>query len=168
MAKQKITNFIIGSMFSSKVQRLVVGLVRALVNSHPVEILKCLLPQIFKSIVKILDESEIALLSDYKGDLELTWNLVLFSELLQAPGDSLLIYQQLIKSTFDRCTRIIHKDSYRAIAAGIEHLLQSLLNIYPVDYTRSRNKLDEPFIDFLPIRASLSFFLCRSCISVDI
>ncbi|CAF1344375.1 unnamed protein product [Rotaria sp. Silwood1] len=46
----------------------------------------------------------------------------------------------------------LNEDSYEAIAKAIQNLLRSLLNIYPMNYRLTREKLDEPFIDFLPIR----------------
>ncbi|CAF3576941.1 unnamed protein product [Rotaria sp. Silwood1] len=152
MIKTKITNFISGSIFLPNVRQLVAGLVRAMVKCYPIEILETLLPQTCESIEKILHKSEITLLNDHNGDLELTWYLVLFAELVQARGDILLIYQKMIKSIFHQCIRILHKDSYEAIAKAIQNLLRSLLNIYPMNYRLTREKLDEPFIDFLPIR----------------
>ncbi|CAF4684970.1 unnamed protein product [Rotaria sp. Silwood1] len=46
----------------------------------------------------------------------------------------------------------LNEDSYEAIAKAIQNLLRSLLNIYPMNYRLTREQLDEPFIDFLPIR----------------
>ncbi|CAF1171345.1 unnamed protein product [Rotaria sordida] len=152
MIKKKITNFIAGSIFLPKVRQLVAGLVRAIVKCYPIEILETLLPQTCESIEMILHKSEITLLNDHDGDLELTWYLFLLAELVQARGDTLLIYQQMIKSVFHLCIRILHKDSYEAIGRAIKNLLQSLLNVYPMNYRFTGENLEESFVDFLPIR----------------
>ncbi|CAF1238427.1 unnamed protein product [Rotaria sordida] len=152
MIKKKITNFIAGSIFLPKVRQLVAGLVRAIVKCYPIEILETLLPQTCESIEMILHKSEITLLNDHDGDLELTWYLFLLAELVQARGDTLLIYQQMIKSVFHVCIRILHKDSYEAIGRAIKNLLQSLLNVYPMNYRFTGENLEESFVDFLPIR----------------
>ncbi|CAF4636892.1 unnamed protein product [Rotaria sp. Silwood1] len=152
MIMKEITHFITGSIFLPKVRKLVAGLVRAMVKCHPIETLKCLLPQTCESIKKILGQTDITLLNDHNGDLELTWYLILFAELVQARGDTLLAYQQMIKSVFHQSIRILHKDSYEAISIAIKHLLRSLLNVYPIDDRLNRKNFDESFVDDLPIR----------------
>ncbi len=137
------------------------GLVRALVKNKPDETLKYILPQTCNSIEKIMNSSEaIALFTDHKGDLELLWYLSLFSELICARGDTLLIYQQMIMSIFQQCITIINKNAYEAIANAANHLLKSLLHIYPIDYRLTIENIDGSFADFLPIRVSFNFLFC--------
>ncbi|CAF4100985.1 unnamed protein product [Rotaria sp. Silwood2] len=152
MVTKEITHFITGSIFLPKVRQLVAGLVRAIVKCRPIETLKYLLPRTCESIEKILDQTDITLLNDHNGDLELTWYLTLFAELVQARGDTLLAYQQMIKSVFHRSIRILHKDSYEAISIAIKNLLRSLLNVYPTEYRLNRENFDESFVNVLPIR----------------
>jgi hypothetical protein len=102
----------------------------------------------------------IALFTDHKGDLELLWYLSLFSELICARGDTLLIYQQMIMSIFQQCITIINKNAYEAIANAANHLLKSLLHIYPIDYRLTIENIDGSFADFLPIRLSFNFLFC--------
>jgi hypothetical protein len=152
-----MTDFLSCAFLSPKVRKLVAGLVRALVKNNPEEILKCFLPKTCNSIEQIMNTSEVnVLLTDHKGDLELTWYLILFSELVCARGDVLLNYQKVIMSIFHRCISIINKNSYEAIANAANHLLKSLLHIYPIDYRLTTENINEPFINFLPIRVTFN------------
>ncbi|CAF5080692.1 unnamed protein product, partial [Rotaria sp. Silwood1] len=120
----------------------------------PIETLKCFLPKTCESIESIMNHADTSgLLIDHKGDIELNWYLILFAEFLRARGDTLLIYKQMIMSVFHRCIYLIHKDSYEAVASAAKHLLKSLSHVYPMEYQLTVENLDEPFINFLPIRA---------------
>ncbi|CAF3673338.1 unnamed protein product [Rotaria sp. Silwood1] len=154
MIREKITDFLTHACWPSKVRKLVTGLVRAIVMGDSVETLKYLLPKTCESINKIINDSEgNVLLNDHKGDKELTWYLVLFSELVRARGDTLMIYKETIISVFHRCIQIIHKGSYKAIASAAKHILKSLTHVYIIDTRLAIENIDESFIDFLPIRA---------------
>ncbi|CAF1141433.1 unnamed protein product [Adineta ricciae] len=153
IVRQKIINFVTGSIFSSKVRSLAIGLVRAIVKCHPEDTLKYLLPQTCQTIEKIFHKAERNLLHDHKGDQELTWYICLFAELLQARGDVLLEYKEMIQNCFHSCVRILHIDSYETVALAIKYLLQSLINVYPIDSSLIIENLDGSFADFLPIRA---------------
>ncbi|CAF4393795.1 unnamed protein product, partial [Adineta steineri] len=78
MVREKITNFLAGSFFTPKVGKLVTGLVRAILKGRPEETLKYLLPQTCERIEKIMSHAETTILTDHKGDTELTWCLTLF------------------------------------------------------------------------------------------
>ncbi|CAF2908164.1 unnamed protein product, partial [Rotaria sp. Silwood2] len=153
MIREKITNFLAASSFSPKISKLLNGLVRAILKGNPEETLKYLLPHTCERIEKILNHSETTILTDHKGDTELTWCLILFSELTRARGDALLIYKPMILSVFHRCVRIIHKESYEAVANAAKNLLKSLSYVYPIEYRLTVENIEEPFTDFLPIRA---------------
>ncbi|CAF4657490.1 unnamed protein product [Rotaria sp. Silwood1] len=153
VVRQKISNFLATYSFSPKTSKFLTGLVQAILKSNPVETLKYLLPQTYERIEKILHQSETFILNDHKGDPELTWCLILFSELVSARGDTLIIYKSLILSIFHRCIHIIHKDSYEAMAKAAKNLLKSLSYVYPIDYRLTTENIEKPFIDFLPIRA---------------
>src|ERR1700722_4272710 len=112
MIQKKITNYLFSSFFSLKVKKLVIGLVQAILKNNPSETLKYLLPQ---TCEKIMNNSEISVLTDHRGDLELIYYLILFSELVRTRGDALLIYKQIIMTVFHRCIHIIHKDSYEIL-----------------------------------------------------
>ncbi|CAF4333106.1 unnamed protein product, partial [Rotaria sordida] len=91
--RKKITDFVSCAFSSLKVRKLVTGLVQAIVKCNPDETIKYLLPKTYDSIEKIMNTSESSvLLTDHKGDIELNWYLILFSELVRARGDTLLIY----------------------------------------------------------------------------
>ncbi|CAF3884238.1 unnamed protein product [Rotaria sordida] len=152
--REKITDFLSCAFLSSKVRKLVTGLVQAIVKCNPDETIKYLLPKIYDSIEKIMNTSESnVLLTDHKGDIELNWYLILFSELVRARGDTLLIYKQMIMSIFHQYISIINKNAYEAIANAANHLLKSLSHIYPIDYRLTLENIDESFNNFLPIRA---------------
>jgi hypothetical protein len=93
---------------------------------------------------------------DHKGDLELNWYLTLFSELVCARGDILLIYKEMIMSVFHRCISVINKDAYEAIANAANHLLKALVHVYPMDYRLTNENINEPFTEFLPIRVGFN------------
>ncbi|UJR17800.1 hypothetical protein I4U23_004699 [Adineta vaga] len=154
VVRKKITNFLAVPSIGSNVDNSVTYiLVRPILQTNPIETLKYLLPQTCERIEKILDDWEATIFTDYQGDPELTWYVVLFSELLQARGDTLLIYKPIILSVFHRCVQLIHKESYNAMANAAQYLLRSLSNAYPIEYRLTLENIDEPFTDFLPIRA---------------
>ncbi|CAF0928107.1 unnamed protein product [Adineta steineri] len=148
----KIINFLSSQCLSPKVRDIASGLVRALVKGNPMETLKYLLPEICKSIENKCNNFESTLLTDYKDDIELTWYLVVFAELLRARGDVLLIYKQLIMSVFHQYIQIVNKNSYNAVAKAVINLLESLSCSYSVDYRLLVINSDESFDNFLPIR----------------
>ncbi|CAF4661195.1 unnamed protein product, partial [Rotaria sp. Silwood2] len=153
MVREKIINYLATYSFSLKTNKLLTGLIQAILKSNPVETLKYLLLQTYERIEKILNQSDMFILNDHKGDPELTWCLILFSELVGAHGDTLIIYKSMILSIFHRCIHIIHKDSYKAMAKAAKNLLKSLSYVYPIDYRLTVENITEPFTDFLPIRA---------------
>ncbi|CAF3512541.1 unnamed protein product, partial [Rotaria sordida] len=153
MVREKITYFLAGSFFTPKVGKLVTGLVRAILKGNPDGTLKYLLPQTCERIEKIMSNSETTILTDHKGDTELTWCLILFSELVRARGDTLLTYKPMILSIFHRCVRIVHKETHEAVANAAKNLLKSLSYVYPIEYRLTVENIEEPFTDFLPIRA---------------
>jgi hypothetical protein len=89
-----------------------------------------------------------ALLTDDKDDMELNWYLILFSELVDARGDVLLNYKQMIMSIFHRCIPIVNKHAYESIGYAATCLLVSLLHVYPIN---NRIHIDES----LPIRVNV-------------
>ena len=101
-----------------------------------------------------MTHSETTILTDHKGDTELTWCLTLFSELVRARGDTLIAYKPIIISVFHRCVRIIHKETHEAVANAAKNLLKSLSYVYPNEYRLTVDNIEEPFTDFLPIRVS--------------
>jgi hypothetical protein len=158
MIREKITNFLATYSFSRKVNQLLTGLVQAMIKGNPIETLKYLLPQTCERIEKILCQSEISILTDHKGDSELTWCLILFSELMSARGDTLIIYKSMILSIFHQCIHIVHKDSYEAMGKAAKNLLKSLSYVYPIDYRLTVENIEEPFLEFLPIWVSNDHF----------
>lgn len=128
------------------------GLIEAILKSNPIETLKYLLLQTYEHIDKILTQSDGLILNDHKGDAELTWCFILFSELVGARGDVLITYKSMILSIFHRCFHVVHKLSYEAIAKAAKNLLKSLSHVYPIEYRLTVENIEEPFADFLPIR----------------
>lgn len=152
IVREKITNFLATYSYSLKVSKLLTSLVQAIVKHHPIETLKYLLPQTCERIENILNHSDPSILTEHKGDNELTWFLILFSELMLARGDTLLTYKSLIFSIFNRCIHVVNKDCYEAMGKAARNLLKSLTYVYPIEYRLTPENLEEPFSDFLPIR----------------
>ncbi len=146
-------NFVTGVYLSPKVRDIVSCLIQALVKGNPIETLKYFLPKTCESIEQILQNSES---TNHREDVELTWYLFLFSKFVHTRGDALLIYKNMIMSVFHQCTHIINKNSYGTLANARVHLLQSLSQVYPIDYRLTVENINEPFVDFLPIRVSYS------------
>jgi hypothetical protein len=152
-----VINFASSACLLPRVRDSISCIVLALVKGNPIETLKYFLPKTCKSIEQILNNSEsIVLLTDHKEDIELTWYLFLFAKLTHARGDALLTYKKMIMSVFHQCIHIINKNSYETIANAAENLLESLSQVYPIDYRLTIENIDEPFVDFLPIRVSYS------------
>lgn len=152
MIREKITNFLATYSFSWKANKLLTGLVQAMIKSRPKETLKYLLPQTSERIEKILQQSDASILTDHKGDTELTWCLILFAELMSARGDTLIQYKSMILNIFHQCIHIVHKDSYEAMGKAAKNLLKALSYVYPVDRRLTTENIEEPFVEFLPIR----------------
>ncbi|UJR24029.1 hypothetical protein I4U23_026994 [Adineta vaga] len=76
-------------------------------------------------------------------------NLYLFAELVHARADTLLIYKDIVLICFHHS---IYVDFYKSITLVIKHLLQSLLNVYPIGYDQMIENVDKSFIDFLSIQ----------------
>lgn len=152
--------FVTGACLSPKVRDIVSWLILALIRGNPIEGLKYFLPKTCESIEKILNNYELSELStDSKEDIELTWYLFLFAELLHTHGHTLLIYKKQIISVFHRCIPTINKNTYDIVSDAARYLLESLTHIYPIDYRLTTENLDESFVNFLPIRVtSLLFF----------
>jgi hypothetical protein len=152
-------NFVTGVYLSPKVRDIVSCLIQALVKGNPIEALKYFLPKTCESIEQILQNSELTLSSNNDHeDIELTWYLCLFGDLVCARGDVLITYKKIIMSIFHQCIPIINKNAYQAVANAAIHLLQSLSQVYAIDYRLTVENIDEPFVDFLPIRVSYSLF----------
>jgi hypothetical protein len=152
-------NFVTGVYLSPKVRDIVSCLIQALVKGNPIEALKYFLPKTCESIERIRQNSESTLSSNNDHeDIELTWYLCLFGDLVRARGDVLVTYKTMIMSIFHQCIHIINKNSYQAVANAARHLLQSLTQVYPIDYRLTVENIDESFVDFLPIRVSYSLF----------
>ncbi|CAF4773691.1 unnamed protein product [Rotaria sp. Silwood2] len=148
MIREKITNFLATYCYSPKTSKLLMGLIQAMLKSNPIETLNYLLPQTYECIEKILSQSNMIILNDHKGDSELTWHLIMFSELVCARGDTLIIYKSMILSIFHQCIHIIHKDSYESIGKAAQNLLKSLTYVYPIDYRLIIENIEESFNDF--------------------
>ncbi|UJR08489.1 hypothetical protein I4U23_012756 [Adineta vaga] len=152
--RNMMIDFLTCAFLSPKVRKIVAGLVCVIVQSHPEETLEYLLPKTCHSIEMIMNSSDAStFLTDHKGDLELTWYLILFSNLISVRGDILLDYKPMIMSVFQRCISIIEKNAYKAVALAANRLLESLTQIYPIEYQLTLKNINEPFIEFLPIRA---------------
>ncbi len=150
--REKIFDFLACAILSPKARKFAAGLIRPLVKNNPEEILEYILPKTCQAIETIMNNSELTELStDDKGDLELIWYLILFCELLDARGDVLLNYKEMIMSVFHRCMPIVNKHVYGAVGSAAYGLLVSLLHVYP---TNNRISIDES----LPIRVCFTFF----------
>lgn len=141
-----------GSCLSPKVRNIAATLMRGLVAGRPAETLQCFLPQVCESIARLC--SEVEPVDGHKDNIELNWHLSLFTELVRARGDRLLAYRPAILSVFDRCMNLTHPKSYYIVAFAACNTLDSLTQIYPVDFRLTVPDAD----DCLPIRVnSLSF-----------
>jgi len=155
MIREKVVGFLSNSCLPSKVKKLVAGLISAIIVRDPEQTLKSLLPRTCETINRMMDEfGYMASLTDHKGDKELHWTLILFSELLRARGDTLLVYKPMIVSIFHRCKHIIHKGSYQALAMAAEYLLKSLTHMYLIDSAppTTSEMTNGSHEDVLPIR----------------
>jgi hypothetical protein len=144
--------FVTGECLSPKVRNIVACLIRALVKGNPIETLKYFLPKTCESIERILQNSE----TDHKEDIELNWYLSLFGELVDARGDILITYKTMIMPIFHRCFNMMDKIPYKRVASAATYLLQSLSQVYSIDYRLTVENIDEPFADVLPIRVNCS------------
>ena len=152
-------SFAFGRCFSSNVRDIVSSLLEALIKGNPSETLKYFLPKTSESIEQIFNNSESNLfVTNEKENLELTWYLLLFAKLVRVRGDVLLLYKKPIMSIFHQCIHLVNKTSYGIVANAAKSLLESLTQLYPMEYRLTIENIDPPFIDSLPIRVSYFFF----------
>ncbi|CAF1048161.1 unnamed protein product [Adineta steineri] len=154
IVRDKIINYITGECLSPKVRDIISSLVQGLIKGNPIETLKYLLPKTCQSIENILNDSQSNLfLIDDKDNIELISYLTLFSDLVRARGDTLIIYKNEIIQIFNQSIHIINKNSYETIANAAKNLLESLTHIYPIHSRLTTQNIDESFNDYLPIRS---------------
>lgn len=114
--------------------------------------MKYFLPKIIESIEQISDNS---ILTNEKENVELNWYLLLFNKLVRAPGEILLSYKSSLLSVFHRCLPVVNKNAYGIVAQAGKGLLESLTQLYPMDYRLTMEKIEEPFTECLPIRVRI-------------
>ncbi len=132
LIRERMMFFVTGVCLSAKVRPIVSCLMKALVKGNPIETLKYFLPKTCESIQKIFPIEE-------KEDIELTWYLSLFVELVRARGDVLLDYKTIIMSVFHHLIHITNKNTYQTVANAAKHLLQSLSHVYSIDHRLTVN-----------------------------
>lgn len=138
LIRERMMLFVTGVYLSTKIRPIVSCLMSALVKGNPIETLKYFLPKTCEAIQKITPNEE-------KEDIELTWYLSLFVQLVHARGDVLINYKTIIISVFHHLIHITDKNTYKTVANAVEHLLQSLCSVYAIDQRLTVN-------DDLPIR----------------
>ena len=106
LIQTKMMFFVSGTCLSSQVRPIVSCLIRGLVKGNPVEKLKYFLPKTCQSIVNIkpaVDDNE---------DIELTWFLSVFTELIHARGDILINYKTIILEVFHHSIHMINEKTF--------------------------------------------------------
>jgi len=137
LIQTKMMFFVSGTCLSSQVRPIVSCLIRGLVKGNSIETLKYFLPKTCQSIVNIkpaVDDNE---------DIELTWFLSVFTELIHARGDILINYKTIILEVFHHSIHMINKKTYGIVATAAEHLLQALCQVYSIDFRLTTENIDE-------------------------
>jgi len=136
LIQEKMMFFVTGSCLSPQVRSIVSCLVQGLVKGNPMETLKYFLPKTCESIINIKSIDE-------KEDIELNWYLSLFVELVRARGDILVNYKSMILSVFHHSIHIKNKKTYEILANATTYLLQSLCQVYAIDYRLTTDNINE-------------------------
>ena len=138
------------------------SIVVALVAAHPIETLEDFFPKTFQSIENLLknvSQFPNDSLRSEEEDRELIWYLMIFSKLVCARGDVLLLYKEMIISIFEQSMKIINQNIYKVLSKAGGNCIKSLCEIFPMNYRLTNGNLNQSFEQFLPIRVS---FLLKS------
>lgn len=136
------------------------SIVVALVKAHPNETLEDFFPKTFQSIENLLKNllqfANDSLKSE-EEDRELMWYLTIFSKLVCARGDVLLLYKDKIISIFEQSIKIVNQNVFKVLSKAGRNCVQSLSEISPINYRLTNENLNQSLEHFLPIRVSFLF-----------
>jgi len=133
--RERLLNLTDNPSLSTEVRDIVTSLIESIVRANPNETLKYFLPKIRQSV----DENRTNL-----ENTEFTWYLAIFSKLVSARGEILINYKTDIFYIFDQCLPIENKKSYEILSSAAKCFLQSLTQIYPIEYKLTNEDLEIP------------------------
>lgn len=128
----KISNYMNGNVYNAKAGKLVMSVCRSLVKSARGDhAFKTFFTPLYGNLKRIRDSSNYAtMLKNERGDIEISWNIQLFQELLRADGTILLNYIEQIKDIINWYMECTHKITIQYLCSAIRHLLRSLTFLY--------------------------------------
>jgi proteasome activator subunit 4 len=155
----KIKNFINGNSYNIRTGRILASICGSLARSglgH--EAFETFLNYVYENLSKLkLSSSYEQTLRNERGDLEVTWNFQLLSELLKCDGTIIVNHMERIGNLISWFRESINKETFGFIGNCFRELLLSLTHIYPketclVDYSLMYDDEKEFFSKHLPIR----------------
>jgi hypothetical protein len=156
----KVRNYIDGNTFNVRAGRIVASLCFSLTSSNKFGKVAfgIFFDYVYQNLSKIKSTKHYDdFLTTERGDIEVTWNLQLFAELMNTNGEILSSYMKRIEEIIDWYRPTIHKESYIYLCNASRNVVTSLTNIYPremcsVTYDLTFDNENDFFKDHLPIR----------------
>ncbi len=154
----KMKNYIYGNVYNLKAGKVIASVCRELVKSScgPLAFKTFFLP-VYENLKRIRENSNFeSVLTNERGDIELAWNLHLFSELVKADGTILLDYTSQVEECLIWFKKCKHKQTMQYVCWSIISFLRSLTMYYPTETRSTPQILDfddpESFKAHLPTR----------------
>jgi len=157
----KVDKYIRGNTFNVRAGRIVSSICGNLSTSGIKEqALSTFLDYIHENLSKIKNSNNYeAILQNERGDIEISWNMQLLSELTKINGDLLAKNLPRINEMIGWFRNTVHKDTNNLIGFCFRNILMYLTNVSPVEmcsvnYSLIFDNEEEFFSNHLPIRVS--------------
>lgn len=157
----KVKAYMNGSTFNMRAGRIVSGICAWLSLSGIDNLAFCtFIDYVYENLNKIrLGKNYESILENERGDIEVSWNLQLLSELTKAPGPVIVQHIGKLNEVLTWFRNTVHKESVNYIGFCMRNILISLGDTCPtetcsVNYSIHFDDEKEFFTNHLPIRVS--------------
>ena len=132
----KMRNYLNSNIYNPRSGRILASVCACLVGSAiDSQSFEIFFSYCYDNLSKIKDNKTFEQLAhDERGDIEVIWNLQLFSELMKANGPVLLKHMDKITLLFSWFKYSINKEIIGFMSSAYRYLIMSLSGIYPIEY----------------------------------
>ena len=157
---KKTQLYLAGSTFNARAGRILCSLITYLTfTDYGKEAFDIFFKYVYENLSKIRNNAKHyeQFISDERGDIEVTWNLQLFAELMKTDGSILAENMEKINELIDWFRNSVHKETISYLSSAMRNIVTSQVNI-STNELRSVNyslMFDDPAVFFkehLPIR----------------
>ncbi|XP_029642324.1 proteasome activator complex subunit 4 [Octopus sinensis] len=145
-------NYVSQTVYETRVGgKFVSDLIKAAVKVNPDKSLKLFIPHFCSNIRRLLAANE-DIKEEEKLDVELLWNILMLSQVVRAPGHTLLSFVDDLTDLLSPLLELKCVEAYEYSTSTLRYLLRSLTNIYPLDFRSVPVDIDAPLTEHLIIR----------------